>query len=65
MMKRRDLEKALRLIAKDRGVDFEVVREGGKHTIVRVGDKKIPIPRHAEINEITAHKIIEQAEEDK
>ena len=62
-MKRRELEKQLRRIAKAKGLDMETVREGGKHTIVRVGDTQLTIPRHSEINENTARGIIGDAEE--
>ena len=57
-MKRRDLEKAL----KENG--WEVIREGGRHTIW--GNKKgvqEPVPRHNEINEKLAKKIIKKSEE--
>jgi predicted RNA binding protein YcfA (HicA-like mRNA interferase family) len=59
MMKRRDLLKKLERIAKDRGEAVEY-REGGSHTVVKVGDKQTVVPRHSEINEITAKKIIKQ-----
>ncbi len=49
---RRKLMQALQL----RG--FTVLREGGSHTIVgKPGHKPEPIPRHREINRITARKI--------
>lgn len=38
------------------------VREGGEHTIYRVGDKQVSVPRHREINELTAKGIIRNAE---
>jgi len=43
------------------GAVFE--REGAAHTIYRNlrTDQLIPVPRHAEINEITAKKIIRDA----
>ena len=59
MMKRRDLLKKIERIAKEAGetVDY---REGGSHTVVKFGDKQTVVPRHAEINEITAKKILKQ-----
>ncbi|QCG77808.1 HicA-like toxin [Gordonia phage Reyja] len=56
-MKRRDLMKTLGQIAKAAGEDL-VTREGGSHTIVTIGDRKTPVPRHNEINEYTAKGII-------
>lgn len=64
-MKRRDLLKKLDRIARGQGEALEEVREGGSHTIYRVGTKSFPIPRHNEINEITAKSIIKQIEEPK
>jgi len=50
--KRRKLLQALF----DRG--FQVIREGASHTIVgREGSRSEPVPRHKEINRITARKI--------
>ncbi|MGC4745417.1 type II toxin-antitoxin system HicA family toxin [Micromonospora sp. DT201] len=37
---------------------FEKVREGGSHTIYRYGPQNVVIPRHKEINEITARGIL-------
>lgn len=54
--------KRLDRIAKDKGEDLEVVREGAEHTIVRIGKQQTSIPRHREIVEITAQKIIKHME---
>ncbi|HEY1827633.1 MAG TPA: type II toxin-antitoxin system HicA family toxin [Acidimicrobiales bacterium] len=43
----------------------EVVREGGSHTIYSVGGVKVSIPRHHEIGEGLAAKIIRQAQKGK
>ena len=61
-MRRRDLLKKLRQIAAAKGLPFEFVREGGSHTVYRLGDQIVPIPRHAEINQMTATSIIREAE---
>ncbi len=58
-MKRRDLLKTLKAEAKARGVEMEVV-EGGNHTKVIIGDVQTVVPRHNEINEITARAILKQ-----
>lgn len=55
--------KKLRAIAKaaDRNLDF--VREGANHEIWTIGDERLVIPRHRDINERTAQGIIRKAEE--
>ena len=53
-MKRRDL---LKLFEKN---GWWIKREGGNHTIVTDGENNEPIPRHKEINEITAKEIIKR-----
>jgi mRNA interferase HicA len=55
-MKKRDLEKKLGKL----GWWFD--REGGCHEIWTNGKIREPIPRHAEINELLAKKIIKKAE---
>lgn len=55
MMKRRDLESQLKSLG------FRILREGGNHTIWTNGTKNIPVPRHNEINELTAKSIIKSA----
>ena len=53
---RRKVLKALR----ERG--FEVVREGGRHTIVgRRDGARIAVPRHRELNRLTVRGIAEDA----
>lgn len=54
-MKKRDLEQALRMY----GWYFQ--REGGNHEIWTNGIISEPVPRHREINELLAKKIIRKA----
>lgn len=61
MMKRRDLEKKVRRIAKDHGVEVSE-GEGGEHSKWTIGRNHISIPRHSEIAEFTARGIIRDAE---
>lgn len=61
-MKRTDLLRKLNTIAKAKGWELIEVREGGEHTIYRVGDKQLSVPRHREINEHTANGIIRTAD---
>ena len=55
-MKKRDLEKRL----KDLGWWF--LRPGGNHDIWTNGILSMPVPRHAEIKEMTSKGIITKAE---
>ena len=56
-MKYSDLIKLLR----GQGATF---KEGAKHTKAYLNGKQTTIPRHREVNEITAKKIIKQLEPD-
>ncbi|WEV47302.1 hypothetical protein OZX62_03215 [Bifidobacterium sp. ESL0690] len=56
-MKRKKLERRLWEIARLHNLDI-TFREGGNHTIVVIGSTQSTIPRHREINEITANSII-------
>lgn len=56
-MKRRHLLSVLKQIASENNVKLEAV-EGGNHTKVRIGTHLEIVPRHAEITETTAKKII-------
>ena len=53
-MKRKDLIKLL----KDNG--WKILREGNEHTIMTDGKNIEEVPRHTEINEILAKKIIKR-----
>ncbi|UOK18049.1 HicA-like toxin [Gordonia phage Santhid] len=56
-MKRRDIIKELRKIAKAKGETLEL-SEGGKHSFVTIGKLTTTLPRHNEVNELTAKGII-------
>ena len=59
-MKRRDLLNEAKRIAKARGESYDLT-EGGNHSIIRIGDDvPVSVPRHNEINELTAKAIIKQ-----
>ncbi len=53
--------KRLKQIAAAQGEEL-VVAEGGSHTKVQIGSRQNVVPRHNEINEITAKKIIQHFE---
>ncbi|WFE27883.1 type II toxin-antitoxin system HicA family toxin [Solwaraspora sp. WMMD791] len=57
-MKRVDLIKKIGAAAAGVGVEFELLREGGSHSIFRCGGQKVVIPRHREINEYAARGIM-------
>jgi hypothetical protein len=58
-VKRRDLLKKIGSKAKAKSLTVEMT-EGGSHTKVKIGAKQTVVPRHAEINEITAKAILDQ-----
>jgi len=61
-VKRGELERRIRQIAKDRGVRV-IFANGGSHVHVTVGDKETTMPRHHEINELTAKSILKYFKE--
>jgi len=60
-MKRGELLRQIAKIAKAKGKAAEY-SEGGKHTVVRLGERQTTIPRHNEINEFTARAILKHLE---
>lgn len=60
-MKKRDLENRIREMAKFAGLPGEFVG-GAKHDKFTINGKVILVPRHREINELTARAILKQAE---
>lgn len=58
-MKRTELMKRLAKHASQTGQDMTVA-EGGSHTKVVIGSSRTVVPRHAEINEMTAKAILKQ-----
>lgn len=61
-MRRADLIKRLREVATSKDEELLLVREGARHTIYRVGDRQVSVPRHREINDLTAQGILKAAE---
>jgi mRNA interferase HicA len=57
-VKRAELLKAIRKAAKIGNVEFVLVREGAEHSIYRYGAQQVVVPRHRELNEITARAIL-------
>ena len=63
MVKKRELLKQLRAIAREAEVDLELIREGANHELWSLGGIRLVIPRHREINQRTAEGIVKTAEE--
>lgn len=53
--------KYVALTKKLRKLGFSLVRQGGNHEIWGKADLNVAVPRHREINEITAKAILKQA----
>lgn len=62
-MRRSDLLRQLEQVAADADGTFAFHREGGNHEIWKANGKSIPIPRHREVNDYTAQKIISQVQD--
>ncbi|MGD0085217.1 MAG: hypothetical protein ABSD78_18815 [Acidimicrobiales bacterium] len=65
-MKRKDLLGLIRQAAKSAGLDWEMVQTSGRgnHEKWRLGTNvQVSIPRHREINEITATEILKATQE--
>ena len=61
-MKRRDVIRRINQIAKARG-ETPIWSEGGSHSKVTVGSRSTVLPRHKEIKEPLAQRIIADIEE--
>ncbi|MBE6475074.1 MAG: hypothetical protein E7Z95_05825 [Actinomyces succiniciruminis] len=59
-MKRRDLIRKLEEVARQKGERL-VLSEGSRHTKATIGTWSEPIPRHREINEMTAQAILRRS----
>jgi predicted RNA binding protein YcfA (HicA-like mRNA interferase family) len=62
-VKRSDLIRKIAEAAADKRLGFTFLREGGSHTIFRCGSQNVVIPRHREINEMTARGIMRDLED--
>jgi predicted RNA binding protein YcfA (HicA-like mRNA interferase family) len=61
-MKRNDLLQLIAEAARERGIGWEFVREGGDHEIWTLDGQRVAIPRHREVHELTAGRIIKELE---
>ena len=60
-MKRKELERRIHRLALDNGLE-DIWAEGGNHSKVTVGNAQTTVPRHGEINELTARGILRYIE---
>ncbi len=63
-MRRDELIRKIRRAARNAEVNFDLVREGGRHSIFQCGSTPIVIPRHSEINELTARGIMRDLDDE-
>lgn len=63
MTRRKLIIKKLRQAAKQRGLDFYLLRQGSRHEAYCLDGLRIPIPRHNEVSERTTLDIINESEQ--
>jgi hypothetical protein len=56
-VKQVELKRRIQRAAQARRIQWQLVRQGGRHEVWQCGRTKVTIPRHREINEITAQSI--------
>jgi predicted RNA binding protein YcfA (HicA-like mRNA interferase family) len=61
-MRYRDLVKKIRDAAKAKSIPFTMIRQRGSHQMWRCGTTPVTIPKHTEVNEITAESICKALE---
>jgi mRNA interferase HicA len=61
-VERGDLIWKVRRAADEAGRDWALVREGGSHEIWLCGVTEVPVPRHREITEGTARRVMRALE---
>ncbi len=60
-MKRGLLLKEMSMIARDAGFELRLLRDSGGHSVYVINGRRIPVPRHREVNERTAKAILNDA----
>jgi mRNA interferase HicA len=63
-MRRGALLREIGRAARRQSVTWVLIRQGGKHEIWRCGATDVVIPRHAEINDLTARGITRALEDE-
>lgn len=62
-MKRKDLLKKVSEAAKAKGLIFASIRNKGDHEVFSLDGQRVTVPRHSEINELTARSILKDLED--
>lgn len=57
-MRQSELLRTIARAARAAGVDFAFVCHGGKHDIYLYAGRQVPIPRHHEVSELTARRVL-------
>jgi hypothetical protein len=60
-VKRSHLLRALRLIAKEKGLTLTLIRRGAGHDLYQIGSVGLTIARHTDVPEITARITLKNA----
>ena len=63
-MKRVDLLRMISRAAMEAGFPWVMVREGGNHSIFTLRDTAVQIPRHRDIDELTARAVMKHLEKE-
>ena len=61
-MKRRDLLQGIAKCARAQGVEWRLLRQGADHEIWRCGSLVVHVPRHRDLNEVTARRTVRELE---
>jgi len=56
-VKQVEVKRRIQRAAQARRIQWRLVRQGGRHEVWQCGRTKVTIPRHREVNEITAQGI--------
>lgn len=62
-VKRRDVIRKIEQVARSRDVSWQLHSEGANHSIYLLEGKRIPISRHAEIDDLLAERVFKECEE--
>lgn len=63
-MKRIDLLRVISRAAMEAGLPWVMTREGGNHSIFTLSETPVQIPRHRDIDELTAKAIMKHLEKE-
>ena len=61
-MKRRDLLQLIANGARKQGIEWRLLRQGADHEIWRCGSLAVHVPRHRDLNQVTAKRTLHELE---